>query len=59
VAPIDEKMRESRLRWFDKGERLMHQRVDSSGGNKKKCRGRPKIALTKVVKNDMLIKDII
>ena len=35
VAPIDEKMRESCLRWFDKGERLMHQRVDSSRGNEK------------------------
>ena len=62
VVPIDEKMRENRLRWFShvqmrvinalirKNEFIQVERI-------KKDRGRPKISLVEIVNKDMSIKE--
>jgi RNA-binding protein YhbY len=63
VAPIDEKIREGHLRWFGQVQRreintpirrseLIQVEIT------KKDRERPKITLKKVLKKDMLIKNI-
>lgn len=65
MTPIDERWKESCLRWFglvQRRERLLHQwgKVSWVKLNEwmKICRGRPKIALVEVVENDMSIKEI-
>ena len=62
MNPIDERWKESCLRWFglvQRRERLLHQwgKVSWVKLNEwmKICRGRPKIALVEVVENDMSI----
>jgi hypothetical protein len=63
VAHIDEKMRESRLRWFGHVQRreiiaLVRKSELIQVEGTKKDRGRPKIRSTEVVNNNMLIKNI-
>ena len=60
VAPIDEKMRESRLRWFANVKRRSVaapvrrcERIDLPGG--KRGRGRPKKSLDEVVREDLKV----
>jgi hypothetical protein len=63
VTPIDEKMRESCLRWFGHVQRreinapVRKSELIQVEGTKK-CKGIPKITLIEVVKNDMLIKNV-
>ena len=64
MVSIDEKMRESRLRWFSHVQkRTINAIVRKSEliqvEGTKKGRGRPKITLIKVIKKDMLIKKTI
>ncbi len=61
MVPINEKMRESRLRWFDHMQiREINAPVRKSEliQKKKRGRGRPKITIVEVVKNDMSIKEV-
>ena len=65
MTPIDERWKESCLRWFglvQRRERFLHQwgKVSWVKLNEwmKIWRGRPKIALVEVVENDMSIKEI-
>ena len=60
VAPIDEKMRESRLRWFDHVKRRSVaapvrrcKLIVPPGG--KRGRGRPKKSLEEVVRDDLRV----
>ena len=60
VAPIDEKMRESRLRWFGHVKRRSVaapvrrcERIDLPGG--KRGRGRPKKSLDEVVREALRV----
>ena len=63
VTPIDEKMRESCLRWFGHIQRReinapvrKSELIQVEG--MKKCKGIPNLTLIEVVKNDMLIKNV-
>ena len=63
VAPIEDKMRENRLRWFGHiGRRPMDapikrvEKIDIKQG--KKLRGRPKITWMEVVKKDMKLLEL-
>ncbi len=63
MAQIDEKMRESYLRWFGHVQRrkinaLVRKSELIQVKRTKKGEGRPKITLIEVVKNDMLINNI-
>ena len=59
VAPIDDKLRENRLRWY---EHVCSRPTDAVirksnmiiGSNDIRERGRPKLTLDAVVKNDMI-----
>jgi len=60
VAPIEEKMRESRFRWFGQVKRRSVaapvrrcEMIDPPGG--KRGRGRPKKSLEEVVKEDLSV----
>ena len=58
VAPIEDKMRENRLRWFDhlrcKPTDALVRKVEKIDiVQSKKLRGRPKMTWMEVVKNDM------
>ena len=60
---IDKRMRESCLRWFGHvWRRVINALVRKSDyiqvERRKKGRGRPKITLVKVVKNDVSIKEV-
>ena len=60
---IDKRMRESCLRWFGHvWRRVINALVRKSDyiqvERRKKGRGRPKIILVKVVKNDVSIKEV-
>ena len=63
MAPIDEKIRVGHLRWFDQVQR---RKINTPVRRSeliqveitKKDRGRPKITIKKVLKKDILIKDI-
>ena len=63
VAPIEEKMRESRLRWFDHVKRRSTaapvrtcELIDLLGG--KRGRGRPKKNLDEVIREDLKVVDL-
>ena len=62
MAPIDEKMRESRLTQFDYMQRreinAPVRKSELIQKKKKRGRGRPKITIVEVVKNDMSIKEV-
>ena len=60
---IDKRMRESCLRWFGHvWRRVINALVRKSDyiqvERRKKGRGRPKITLVKIVKNDVSIKEV-
>ena len=63
VAPIEEKMRESRLRWFGHVKRRSVvapvrrcESIDLSGG--KRARGRPKKSLDEVNREDLKVMSL-
>jgi len=59
IAPIEEKMRESRLRWFDHVKRRSVaapvRRCEMIVPGGKRWRGRPKKSLEEVVREDLRV----
>ena len=60
VAPIEDKMRETRLRWFDHVKRTSVdtpvrrcRRINIPEG--KRCRGQPKKSLDEVIREDLKV----
>ena len=63
MAPIEEKMRESRLRWFDHVKRRSMaapvrrcELIDLPGG--KRGKGRPKKSLDEMIREDLKVVDL-
>ena len=62
MAPIDEKVGESFLRWFgDVSRNAINapvKKIEFNLREQKKIRGRPKLTLIDIVKNDMSINEV-
>ena len=62
MAPIDEKMRETFLRWFGDFSRnainAPVKKIEFNLREQKKSRGRPKLTLIDIVKKDISIKEV-